>query len=145
MLWLMPHDLQLVRGRPPGQSVNVIVFLLFLVPARGPTVTKVIPVNATVLEVAWNELRQNETNGNITMYTVCYQVSPSPVGICDKYRKVGAESYVFNLTGLNEGTTYKVAVQAETRAGPGPTGSFYIVCCGENWIFCGKLYYLACK
>ena len=81
----------------------------------------VIPVSSTALEVTWEKLHENDTNGNITGYRVCYATQQlSPDG-CPQYQDVvGADNTTFNLTGLNEATSYFVAVKAGTRAGFGP-------------------------
>ena len=51
---------------------------------------------------------------------VCYTQSLSSA-ICENNRYViGADNTTFNLTGLNEATTYYIAVKVETPAGFGP-------------------------
>jgi hypothetical protein len=51
---------------------------------------------------------------------VCYTQSLSS-GTCENNRYViGADNTTFNLTGLNEATTYYIAVKVETPAGFGP-------------------------
>ena len=66
---------------------------------------------------------ENETNGNITYYLVCYKVQTSANDICAKKQRVNG-SYNNNtvLNDLNEFTTYSVAIRAATSVGPGPLG-----------------------
>ena len=91
---------------------------------KGATVTRVHSVSSTKLEVTWVELRKNETNGEITGYRVCYETEQSFVDSCAKYRDVvGVDNTTFNLTGLNEATSYFVAVKAGTAVGFGPIGN----------------------
>jgi hypothetical protein len=81
----------------------------------------VMPVSSTALEVTWEKLQENDTNGNITGYRVCYATQQLSRNSCPKFKDVlGVENTTFNLTGLNEATSYFVAVQAGTRAGFGP-------------------------
>ena len=64
----------------------------------------------------------NETNGNITYYVVCYKVT-SAKDICSKTKTV--EDVVnrnTTLNNLNEFTTYDVAIKAGTSVGAGPEG-----------------------
>ncbi len=77
-----------------------------------------------MIEVTWAKLRENDTNGNITGYKVCYETRKSSVGSCAEYKHVvGVDNTTFNLTGLNEATSYFVAVKAGTQAGFGPIGN----------------------
>ena len=97
--------------------------LLFnvLAPAIGATVTMVIPVSSTALEVTWEKLQENDTNGDITGYRICYSTQQSSLVSCLEYQDVaGIDNTSFNLTGLNEATSYFVAVKAGTQAGFGP-------------------------
>jgi hypothetical protein len=100
------------------------VSVIFLAPAKGATVTMVIPVSSTALEVTWEKLQESDTNGNITGYRVCYSTQQFSGNSCPQSEDVvGADNNTFNLTGLNEATPYFVAVQAGTQAGFGPIGN----------------------
>jgi hypothetical protein len=84
----------------------------------------VIPVSPTALEVTWEKLQESDTNGNITGYRVCYATQQLSGNSCPKSKHVvGVDNTMFNLTGLNEATSYFVAVQAGTREGFGPNGN----------------------
>ena len=74
-----------------------------------------------MLEVTWEKLQKNDTNGNITGYRVCYEIQRSSVDNCAIYKDVdGVDSTTVNLIGLNEATLYFVAVKAGTLVGIGP-------------------------
>ena len=84
----------------------------------------VIPVSSTALEVTWEKLEESDTNGNITGYRVCYATQQLSLVSCLEYQAVaGIKNTTFNLTGLNEATTYFVAVKAGTQVGFGPNGN----------------------
>ena len=96
----------------------------FLVPAKGAIVTNVYPVSSTILEVNWAKLQEDDTNGNITGYMVCYSERLIYIGVCESKKYViGADNTTFNLTDLNEATLYYIAVKAATRAGFGQIGN----------------------
>jgi hypothetical protein len=83
-----------------------------------------MPKSSTALEVTWEKLHENDTNGNITGYRVCYATQLLSRNSCPKFKDVlGVQITTFNLTGLNEATSYFVAVQAGTRAGFGSNGN----------------------
>ena len=75
------------------------------------------------IKVLWNKVPENEANGNITYYLVCYKVQTSADAICAKTRRVnGDDNRNTVLDDLNEFTNYSVAIQAATSVGPGPPG-----------------------
>ena len=66
---------------------------------------------------------ENEANGNITHYLVCYKVQTSADAICAEKRRVnGSDNRITVLDDLNEFTNYSVAIRAATSVGPGPRG-----------------------
>ena len=77
------------------------------------------------MEVAWGNLTQDDANGVITQYKVCYKASRNISEIdCDSSKTIDArQARVVTLNGLNEATTYNVAVQAGTEEGFGPLGA----------------------
>ena len=83
-------------------------------------------INATSsksIEVLWKKVPENETNGNITYYLVCYKVQTSADAICAKTRRInGSDNRNTVLDDLNEFTNYSVAIRAATSVGPGPPG-----------------------
>ena len=99
------------------------ISIIFLEPAKGATVTMVIPVSSTTLEVTWEQLHENDTNGNITGYRVCYSTQQLSLVSCLEHQDVAGIDTTINLTGLNEATSYFVAVKAGTEAGFGPNGN----------------------
>ncbi len=72
----------------------------------------------------WELLNNDDANGTITMYEVCYKASDTPTDItCDSNESVNNDTREVVLNSLNEATTYNVAVKAETSQGFGPLGS----------------------
>ena len=77
------------------------------------------------MRVFWEELGNDDANGVITSYQVCYKASENPSDIDCNLKKTidngGARDVL--LDGLNDATTYNVAVKAATRVGFGNLGS----------------------
>ena len=72
----------------------------------------------------WELLNNDDANGVITLYEVCYKASDTPTDIdCNSKESVNGDTREVVLDILNETTTYNVAVQAETSQGFGPLGS----------------------
>ena len=95
----------------------------FLAPTSGPEIKNITATSSRSIEVLWNKVPANETNGNITYYLVCYKVQTSPNDICAKRQRVdGSDNRNTVLNDLNEFTNYSVAIQAATSVGPGPPG-----------------------
>jgi hypothetical protein len=117
----------LKKTRPPSLMHNIKfndISVNFLAPAKGATVIMVTTVSSTALEVTWEKLHENETNGDITGYRVCYSTEQLSSFSCPEYQDaVGVDNTTFNLIGLNEATSYFVAVKAGTQAGFGPNGN----------------------
>ncbi len=66
----------------------------------------------------WELLNNDDANGVITMYEVCYKASDTPTDItCDSKESVNGDTRELVLDSLNEATTYNVAVQAENITG----------------------------
>ncbi len=73
-----------------------------------------------MLQVTWTKLVEDDTNGDITGYRVCYETQELSVDSCAKHQYVvGVDNTTYNMSGLNEATTYFVAVQARTQIGFG--------------------------
>ena len=72
----------------------------------------------------WELLNNDDANGTITKYQVCYKASDTPTDItCNSKESVNGDTREVVLDSLNEATTYNVAVQAETSQGFGPLGN----------------------
>ena len=77
------------------------------------------------MKITWEKLSLDDANGTITKYEVCYKASDTSTDIdCTLKKSVddGNTTEVV-LDGLNEGTTYNVAVQAATSQGFGNLGT----------------------
>ena len=81
--------------------------------------TNIFALNSTALNVSWNKL----PNSNVTNYIVCYQLQNGGNNInCSTNVTVGENASSVILTGLNEFTTYVVAVRVSTTDGDGLPG-----------------------
>ena len=77
------------------------------------------------MKVFWGNLSNDDANGEIIEYAVCYKASENATDIdCDMNKTVnnGYTREVL-LGGLNEATTYNVAVRAATKEGFGMRGA----------------------
>ena len=102
---------------------NYKTIFLFLAPASGPEIENINATSSKSIKVLWNEVPENEANGNITHYLVCYKVQTSANTICAETRRVnGSDNRNTVLNDLNEFTNYSVAIRAATSVGPGPHG-----------------------
>ncbi|CAB4045710.1 phosphatidylinositol phosphatase PTPRQ-like isoform X17, partial [Paramuricea clavata] len=93
-------------------------------PKSGPNITQINAISSTSIAVTWGEVPPEDTNGNITHYFVCYKPQTSSNDICSVTKRlndVNNRSTVLN--GLNEFTTYSVAIQAATSKGNGTHGA----------------------
>ena len=103
--------------------LNSTRFPWFLVPAKGPTITSITSPTSTELKVTWGNLTEDDANGIITNYSVCYQVTGSEKDSCtNSITVIGGSTTTATLMGLNEATTYDVAVKAATAVGFGVLG-----------------------
>ncbi|XP_046865062.1 protein sidekick-1-like [Xenia sp. Carnegie-2017] len=93
-------------------------------PLQGPNVTNIRAVNSTSLEITWDMLPEEDANGDITGYMICYHTEPFSNPTCPKNMITG-DVTSFNLTGLNEATTYYVRVKASNGTNAGPLGNLF--------------------
>ena len=96
----------------------------FSEPSRGPSITAITNVTATSMEINWEKLSLDDANGVITKYEVCYKASDTAADIdCTLKKSVSnGDTREVVLNGLNEATTYNVAVKAATSQGFGDLG-----------------------
>ena len=73
----------------------------------------------------WEKLGDDDANGAITMYEICYKASDTPTDIdCNLKKSVNdGNTREIVLDGLSEATTYIVAVKAKTSKGFGKLGT----------------------
>jgi hypothetical protein len=64
------------------------ISLNFFAPAKGASVTMLMPKISTALQVTWEKLQENDTNGNITGYSVCYATQLLSRNSCPKFKGV---------------------------------------------------------
>ena len=108
-------------------QINSLLLVHFcfisLEPAKGPTINE-ITANATAFQITWTKLSEDDSNGVIVNYEVCYQLGSTVSDDCSQDMKFSV-SDVSNtkITKLNPARTYTVAVRAYTNVGPGPIGT----------------------
>ena len=79
-------------------------------------------ISSTTLRVNWEKLSDDDSNGVITKYEVCYRRG-STVSDCTTSKEVmGVDNTMKDLTGLEPATMYAVAVRAFTAIGEGSLG-----------------------
>ena len=92
--------------------------------------------SSTSILVQWNDVKQDEQNGNITGYKVMYKALPSG---SDETETVNAPTKQLNISGLNEFTDYSIRVLAFTVKGDGPLSSAITVRTDEDSMCCSLL------
>ena len=92
--------------------------------------------SSTSILVQWNDVKQDEQNGNITGYKVMYKALPSG---SDETETVNASTKQLNISGLNEFTDYSIRVLAFTVIGDGPLSSAITVRTDEDSMSCSLL------
>lgn len=109
-------------------------------------------MSSTSVKIIWQKLNNHDSNGVITQYKVCYEVSENPTDIsCNFKQIVDGNTTEVILNGLLEATTYNVAVQAATAAGFGPLGPVIIRKTMEDSkypyenLFCTILFQFFCR
>ena len=76
------------------------------------------------MKVFWGNLSNDDANGMIIKYAVCYKASENKADIdCDVNKTVNGSTREVLLDGLNEATTYIVAVKAATEVDFGNLGA----------------------
>ena len=97
----------------------------FSEPSRGPSITSVTDVTATSINIIWEKLSHDDANGVIKKYEVCYKASVTSTDIdCNLKKSVNnGDTKEVVLGGLNEATTYNVAIKAATSQGFGNLGT----------------------
>ena len=76
------------------------------------------------MNITWEKLSPDDSNGDIAQYQVCYKASDKPGDVsCTLSQNVsGVDNTTTVLRSLNEATTYNIAVRAGTRVGFGHLG-----------------------
>ncbi len=93
-------------------------------PSRGPSIDSITEVTSTSMKIMWKKLNNDDANGVITMYEVCYKASDTPTDIdCNSKKSVNGDTREVVLDSLNEVTTYNVAVKAKNSEGFGDLGT----------------------
>jgi hypothetical protein len=92
--------------------------------------------SAREIEVTWNLLSVDVSNGEIIRYEVCYALG-SAVSDCSTSKMVtGVDNTTTDITGLTPVTLYTVAVRASTIVGFGNLGERTSITTNES----GELY-----
>ena len=104
-------------------TLTGITFLVILVPKKGPTITAIEPTTATSLQVTWEQLTNDDSNGEVKEYEIYYNIGSTIPNYCSTSTIVTGANTTVDLTGLQPATKYTVAVQAFNRQGGGPLGA----------------------
>ena len=98
------------------------------------------------MNITWEKLSPDDANGEILKYEVCYKASVNSTDIdCDSSESVNnSDTTDVVLDGLNEATTYNVAVRAATSQGFGGLGNIMTRKTLEASKYC-PLVYLPCS
>lgn len=73
------------------------------------------------MKISWEKLSDDDANGKITAFRVCYNASKNPKDTDCRYINDG-NTLQSEVNDLNEATTYNISVQATTARGFGPLG-----------------------
>ncbi|XP_028401071.1 receptor-type tyrosine-protein phosphatase F-like isoform X2 [Dendronephthya gigantea] len=92
------------------------------VPAIGPAVKSISNIDSTSINIMWQTLTENQANGIIRKYAICYKVQSSSDHICSWNKTVGSVLST-NVTGLTAYTSYELAIRAATNVGFGEIGN----------------------
>ena len=97
----------------------------FTEPSRGPNIINITDVKSKSMKVSWEKLSNDDSNGVITKYEVCYKASEDTEDIdCNLKKNVNnGNTLEVTLDGLNVATTYNNAVKASTQVAFGELGN----------------------
>ena len=101
---------------------NGMLSFYFQVPARGPNITVIEAASSTSLDIQWEILDNNDANGLITEYAVCYKPEGNSLDICT-CKNITTKVSKATLNELSKYTFYVVAVKASTKEGFGKLGN----------------------
>ena len=86
-------------------------------PAAAPQNPSSTTINATAIQVQWEEVPENHRHGEI----ISYEVRIDPAQFQDvSYVNVSGSELVLVVDGLEEFVEYSFTIRAYTIAGPGP-------------------------
>ena len=101
-------------------------------PSKGPDIDR-ITTSSNKLQVTWNKLDDDDSNGKIIKYQVCYQEGSNVVPpTCSTHKNETGSKNMTNLTGLDAATPYSVAIRAFTKIGHGGFGNTSTVMTNES-------------
>jgi len=78
--------------------------------------------------VTWSQIPSNQRNGDVTSYTVSYQLEAGPAFTKD----VDAATRYVNLTELHVHTNYIIRVSANSEIGAGPQSDAIVVTTADS-------------
>ena len=97
----------------------------FTEPSRGPNIISITDVKSNSMKVSWEKLTNDDSNGVIIKYEVCYKASEDTEDIdCNLKKNVSiVNTLEVTLDGLSVATSYNVAVKASTQVDFGDLGN----------------------
>ena len=100
----------------------MLLLYIISVPSKGPNISSVNVINSTALNVTWEKLSPDYSNGDITKYEVCYDEKIFPSTVCPLKKEVKSTNTMIVLGDLKKATTYYIRVRAATKIGVGKLG-----------------------
>ena len=101
-----------------------VVIAVVLRPCSAPGNLSGVVVNSTSVLVSWTPLPVSEQNGALTNYRLTY--SGVELDREEVIHILSSTALTYNVTGLEEGTEYRVSLAALTSAGAGPETSITV-------------------
>lgn len=102
--------------RPLGLEVRNNLNASFFTGPSPPQTVRAVNKTKTSIRVTWDKVPPNQQNGNVTNYTVMYQLKTNGEPL---NKVVGATFCYLNLTGLCMNTSYTIKVSASNEFGAG--------------------------
>ena len=97
------------------------LFLLGTAPADAPQNPRALTVNSTAIEVQWEQVPEDQRNGEITSYEI--RVVPEKFDATYSVNVAKPTTLTVVISGLEEFVDYTFSIRAYTSAGPGPFSS----------------------
>ena len=97
--------------------VTNYIMLFFPAPTGPPTSVRSEIISATSIKILWDSPLPSDSNGVITMYTVCFGDQGQT---CTETVVNASPTLEYIYTSLVPETTYVFQVRAHTGVGPGP-------------------------
>lgn len=102
--------------------ISVLNLTHYIAPSGSPETIEILGTTRSSIRVFWSEVKENERNGIIIKYALCYTKFQS-VHACLNFHEMSAIYRNYVLSDLKPYTVYMIFIKAATIAGWGPTAS----------------------